>query len=130
MFFAGFGNDPLIKVLSLSKMTFNGRKIKGVLCDITGVLTESVSGGGSKAITGSVEALQRLKAAGICLQRSIDQTKTIELNHFMFCLELMISVFLFLGIPFRLVTNETQNTRQGIVDKLHKHGFDVPLEDV
>ena len=38
--------------------------------------------------------------------------------------------FTFLGIPFRLVTNETQNTRQGIVDKLHKHGFDVPLEDV
>ena len=77
LFFAGFGNDLLIKLLSLSKMTFNGRKIKGVLCDITGVLTESVSGGGSKAITGSVEALQRLKAAGICLRRSIDQTKTI-----------------------------------------------------
>ena len=53
--------------LSLGKMTFNGRKIKGVLCDITGVLTESVSRGGSQAITGSVEALQRLKAAGICL---------------------------------------------------------------
>ena len=46
-------------------MTFNGKKIKGVLCDITGVLTESVSGGGSQAIEGSVEALKRLKAAGI-----------------------------------------------------------------
>ena len=67
LFFGGFRNDLVIKVLSLGKMTFNGRKIKGVLCDITGVLTESVSGGGSQAITGSVEALQRLKAAGICL---------------------------------------------------------------
>merc|ERR1711983_314524 len=27
-------------------------------------------------------------------------------------------------------TNETQKTRQGIVDSLHKHGFDVPLHDV
>ena len=72
LFFDGFRNDFVIKALSLGKMTFNGRKIKGVLCDITGVLTESVSGGGSQAITGSVEALQRLKAAGICLRRSID----------------------------------------------------------
>ena len=45
-------------------MTFNGKKIKGVLCDITGVLTESVSGGGSMPIEGSVKALERLKAAG------------------------------------------------------------------
>ena len=45
-------------------MTFNGKAIKGVLCDITGVLTESVSEGGSRPIEGSIEALQRLKAAG------------------------------------------------------------------
>ena len=69
LFFGGFRHDLVIKVLSLGKMTFNGRKIKGVLCDITGVLAESVSGGGSQAITGSVEALQRLNAAGICLWR-------------------------------------------------------------
>ena len=69
LFFGGFRHDLVIKVLSLGKMTFNGRKIKGVLCDITGVLTESVSGGGSQPITGSVEALQRLKAAGTCLGR-------------------------------------------------------------
>ena len=45
-------------------MTFNGKKIKGILCDITGVLTESVSGGGSSPIEGSIDALERLKAAG------------------------------------------------------------------
>ena len=41
-----------------------------------------------------------------------------------------ISIFHISGIPFRLVTNETQRTRKGIVDNLQKHGFDVPLEDV
>ena len=45
-------------------MSFNGKEIKGVLCDITGVLTESVSGGGSQPIDGSIEALARLKKAG------------------------------------------------------------------
>ena len=45
-------------------MTFNGKKINGVLCDITGVLTESVSGGGSQPIEGSIDALGRLKEAG------------------------------------------------------------------
>ena len=45
-------------------MTFNGKEIKGVLCDITGVLTESVSGGGSQPIKGSIDALQRMKDAG------------------------------------------------------------------
>ena len=42
----------------------------------------------------------------------------------------MLSIFIFQGIPFRLVTNETQRTRQGIVDNLQKRGFDVPFEDV
>ena len=45
-------------------MSFNGKQIKGVLCDITGVLTESVSGGGSQPIEGSIDALNRLKKAG------------------------------------------------------------------
>ena len=45
-------------------MTFNGKKIKGILLDITGVLTESVSGGGSRPVAGSVEAVNRIKAAG------------------------------------------------------------------
>ena len=52
-------------------MTFNGKNIKGVLCDITGVLTESVSEGGSQPIEGSIDALQRMKAAG----------KVIDLSH-------------------------------------------------
>ena len=45
-------------------MSFNGKEIKGVLCDITGVLTESVSGGGSQPIDGSIDALKRLREAG------------------------------------------------------------------
>ena len=45
-------------------MTFNGKNIKGVLCDITGVLTDSVSEGGSQPVDGSIDALQRMKAAG------------------------------------------------------------------
>ena len=45
-------------------MTFNGKKIKGVLLDITGVLTESCSVEGSRAIKGSVEAVDKLKSAG------------------------------------------------------------------
>ena len=45
-------------------MSFNGKEIKGVLCDITGVLTESVSAGGSQPIDGSIDALKRLKKAG------------------------------------------------------------------
>ena len=60
-----FSNEQLSNsLLYVSKMTFNGKKINGVLCDITGVLTESVSEGGSKPIEGSVEALNRLKMAG------------------------------------------------------------------
>ena len=45
-------------------MSSNGKEIKGILCDITGVLTESVSGGGSQPIDGSIDALNRLKNAG------------------------------------------------------------------
>ena len=48
----------------ICKMSFNGKQIKGVLCDITGVLTESVSAGGSQPIDGSIDALNRLKKAG------------------------------------------------------------------
>ena len=49
-------------------MSFNGKEIKGVLCDITGVLTESVSAGGSQPIDGSIDALNRLKKAGKLLE--------------------------------------------------------------
>ena len=49
-------------------MSFNGKEIKGVLCDITGVLTESVSAGGSQPIDGSIDALKRLKKAGKLLE--------------------------------------------------------------
>ena len=58
------GDINLCEVCFELKMSFNGKEIKGVLCDITGVLTESVSGGGSQPIDGSIEALARLKKAG------------------------------------------------------------------
>ena len=44
-------------------MSFNGKVIKAVLLDITGVLTESTSDG-SRPIQGSVEAVQRIVDAG------------------------------------------------------------------
>ena len=58
------GDINLCEVGFELNMSFNGKEIKGVLCDITGVLTESVSGGGSQPIDGSIEALARLKKAG------------------------------------------------------------------
>jgi ribonucleotide monophosphatase NagD (HAD superfamily) len=45
-------------------MSLNGRKVKGVLLDITGVLAESSSTGDGTAIQGSVEAVKKLKSAG------------------------------------------------------------------
>ena len=64
-------NNSLInscKIVKNRKMSFNGKEIKGVLCDITGVLTESVSAGGSQPIDGSIDALNRLKKAGKLLE--------------------------------------------------------------
>lgn len=34
------------------------------------------------------------------------------------------------GIPVRFVTNETQNTRKGLVDKLHRLGYSMPEQEV
>ena len=45
-------------------MSLNGKVVKGVLLDITGVLVES-STSGPKAIAGSVEAVKKLEDAGI-----------------------------------------------------------------
>ena len=77
-------------------MTFNGKKIKGVLCDISGTLTDW-DGKEATPIQGSIDALKRIKAE---------------------------------GIPLRLVTNDTQQTRQGIVDSLTALGFDIQLEEI
>ena len=55
----------------LEKMSFNGKPIRGVLLDITGVLMESSSVEDTKlAIPGSVEAVQRLITAGSSLPTS------------------------------------------------------------
>ena len=45
-------------------MSLNGSGVKGVLLDITGVLAESSASGDGRAIEGSVQAVQRLEAAG------------------------------------------------------------------
>ena len=46
-------------------MSFNGKPVRGVLLDITGVLMESSSVEDTKlAIPGSVEAVQKLVDAG------------------------------------------------------------------
>ncbi len=34
------------------------------------------------------------------------------------------------GVPFRLVTNETQKTRKALVEKLGRLGFKVPEDKV
>jgi len=46
-------------------MSLSGRSVLGVLCDITGVLSESSSEGDGTAIPGSVDAIKRLFDAGI-----------------------------------------------------------------
>jgi len=51
-------------------MTFNGKTIKGVLLDITGVLQED-----GKAIPGSVEAVQKLQNAGLCVRFVTNETQ-------------------------------------------------------
>jgi hypothetical protein len=54
--------------LCWQKMSFNGKRIRGVLLDITGVLMESSSVEDTKlAIPGSVEAVQKLNSAGSSL---------------------------------------------------------------
>jgi len=42
-----------------------GRDVKGILCDITGVLKESTTSGDGIAIPGSIEAIDRLETAGV-----------------------------------------------------------------
>merc|ERR1712029_407645 len=56
------------------KMSLNGKDIKGVLLDITGVLVESTTGG-SKAIPGSIEAVKKLSAAGIPVRFVTNETQ-------------------------------------------------------
>jgi phospholysine phosphohistidine inorganic pyrophosphate phosphatase len=60
-------------------MTFNGRKIKGVLLDITGVLVES-SGSGPKAIPGSVEAVKALQDASIAVRFVTNETQRTRIS--------------------------------------------------
>jgi len=77
-------------------MTFNGKTIKGVLLDISGVLTESTTEG-SEAINGSVDAVNKIQDS---------------------------------GIQVRLVTNETQKTREDIFNSLRGHGFVIEREQI
>uniref|UniRef100_T1JH65 Phospholysine phosphohistidine inorganic pyrophosphate phosphatase n=1 Tax=Strigamia maritima TaxID=126957 RepID=T1JH65_STRMM len=74
-----------------------GNPVRGVLLDITGVLYNSGGSGGGIVIEGSVEAVERLKAANISV---------------------------------RLVTNETQSTREKLIQKLGRHGYSVNVDDV
>ncbi len=63
----------------LEKMSFNGKAIRGVLLDITGVLMESSSVEDAKlAIPGSVEAVQKLTTAG----SSFPKTQSVVLVRF------------------------------------------------
>ena len=55
-------------------MSLNGKDIKGVLLDITGVLVESTSTG-SVAIQGSIEAVKKLSAAGIPVRFVTNETQ-------------------------------------------------------
>ncbi|KAH7639368.1 hypothetical protein DERF_005636 [Dermatophagoides farinae] len=70
------------------------KPIKGLLLDITGVLYES---GTSVAIPGSVEAISKLRHA---------------------------------GLPFRLVTNETQKITPKIIEKLNNFGYDFQKHEI
>ena len=54
----------------VDNMSFKGKPIQGVLLDITGVLLED-----GKAIQGSVEAVQRLKSAGIDVRFVTNETQ-------------------------------------------------------
>ncbi|XP_064630259.1 phospholysine phosphohistidine inorganic pyrophosphate phosphatase-like [Lineus longissimus] len=51
----------------------NASKVKGFLCDISGVLFDAGPGGGS-AIKGSVEAIKRLKDAGVPIRFLTNET--------------------------------------------------------
>ncbi|XP_071949141.1 phospholysine phosphohistidine inorganic pyrophosphate phosphatase-like [Antedon mediterranea] len=74
----------------------SSKDIQGILLDISGVLYNSSDDGGV-AIPGSVQAVNRLKSA---------------------------------GLKVRFCTNETLCTRQVLVTKLTKLGFDIKMEEV
>jgi len=78
-------------------MSLRGSPVKGILCDITGVLAESSASGDGQEVPGSVDALQRLSNA---------------------------------GIPVKLITNESQRTRDSLHGKLTRLGFTVAEEDI
>lgn len=59
--FVGINSIPWLFFL---EMSLNGRPVKGVLLDITGVLAESSSEGDGVAIQGSVQAVQKLRDNG------------------------------------------------------------------
>jgi len=90
------------------------REIRAVLLDITGVLVESSAKGDGVAVQGSVDAVRKLTETG-------NEGPT----HYT-----MTHIFVLEGVPFRLVTNETQKTRAALVAKLTRLGFNVPEEKV
>lgn len=73
-------------------MSWLRRPIRGVLCDISGVLKD-----GSNVIPGSIEAVNLIQES---------------------------------GLPFRLVTNESQETRTSLARKLTMLGFNVNEKDI
>ncbi|TRY63027.1 hypothetical protein TCAL_05569 [Tigriopus californicus] len=100
-------------------MSFNGKPIKGVLLDITGVLAESSAEGDGQVIFGSVEAVKKLTDKGL-LKHGKSRNEISP----------GVKVFPFSGIQVRFLTNETQRTRRNLMEKLHRLGFSMNETDI
>ena len=61
-------------------MSLNGRAVKGVLLDITGVLLESAAVGDGHAIPGSIEAIEKLNGNGIPVRFVTNETQKTRLS--------------------------------------------------
>lgn len=74
-------------------MAFLGAPVKGVLLDVTGVLAESATSGDGTAIPGSVEAVEKLEAAGIAVRFVTNESQRTraslknKLHRLGFCME-------------------------------------------
>jgi len=60
--------------------TLKGAPVNGVLCDISGVLSESSSEGDGVAIPGSVEAVNRLREAGVKIKFVTNESARTRLS--------------------------------------------------
>ena len=60
--------------------SLKGVAVEGVLCDISGVLSESSADGDGVAITGSVEAVNRLREAGVRIKFVTNESARTRLS--------------------------------------------------